>query len=148
MLQDVQSIMLPSYTYMKNSNGLTPEDVFTTTHAPLLKDGEHWMKNTTKSCLLVSMLLIIGVLIITSRAPNNNERIILNLLEAMALFSSLISTLTFLSILTSSYTKIEFLASLHLKLVIGLITLFISMITIMVAFSGGLFLILSYPQET
>ena len=147
MLQEVQSIMLPSYTYMKNSSGLTPEDVFTTTHAPLLKDGEHWMKSTTKSCLLVSMLLVIGVLIITSRAPNNNERIILNLLEAGSLFSSLISTLTFLSILTSSYAKIEFLASLHLKLIIGLITLFISMITILGAFSGGLFLRLSSPQE-
>ncbi|PON78903.1 Transmembrane protein [Trema orientale] len=144
--KEVQSIMLPSYAVMKNSNGLTPKDVFTTTHAPLLKDGERWMKSTAKSCLMVSILIVVGILVTASRAHYDNERTTFNW-EAMALFSSLISTLTFLSILTSGYVEIEFLGSIHVKLIIGLATLFISMTTMLLAFNGGMFLILSYPHR-
>lgn len=146
MLQEVQRIMQPSYTHMKNSNGLTPKDLFKTTHTNLLKSGERWMKSTAKSCLMVSILLVVAVLVTASRAANVDERTSIIWLEAIALFCSLISTLTFLSILTSSYVELEFLGSLPFKLIIGLLTLFISMTTMLAAFNGGLFLAMSYPH--
>jgi len=57
--------------------------------------------------------------------------------DAIVLCSSSTSIIIFPSILTSSYTKLDFFKSLPLKLVFGLATLFISMVGIMmIAFSA------------
>uniref|UniRef100_A0A803QF84 Ankyrin repeat-containing protein n=1 Tax=Cannabis sativa TaxID=3483 RepID=A0A803QF84_CANSA len=134
--KEVQKHMMPSYAHMKNSKGLTPLDIFNTTHESMLKDGERWMKSTSKSCLMVSILIFVGVLITTSQDSYDNEGRNSNWLNSVALSSSFFSTLTFLSIITSSYPKV--LASLHFKLIIGLATIFISLTTMLVAFNGGL----------
>ncbi|XP_062097002.1 uncharacterized protein LOC133802666 isoform X2 [Humulus lupulus] len=135
--KEVQKFMLPSYAHMKNSEGLTPKEVFNTEHASLLKEGDRWMKSTSKSCLMVSILIFVGVLITASRAPYyDNEGRNSNRLNSVALSSSFFSTLTFLSIITSSYPKVEVLVSLPFKLIMGLATLFISLTTMLAAFNG------------
>ncbi|KAM0954946.1 hypothetical protein TB2_023040 [Malus domestica] len=63
--------------------------------------------------------------------------------DAISLFSSATSALMFMCILTSRYAKDDFLKSLPTKMVIGLSTLFISVATMMVAFSSALFIMLS-----
>ncbi|XP_024028420.1 uncharacterized protein LOC21387519 [Morus notabilis] len=138
----VKKIMLPSYAEKKNSNGLTPQDLFTLEHATMLKDGENWMKSTATSCMLVSLLLTTLVITAAFHAINNiKERTpvssdVLNVSESVALVSSSISTLVFFSILTSNYGKKDFLCLLPLKLVVGLATLFVSMSSMMAAFIG------------
>ncbi|GMP71385.1 hypothetical protein CsSME_00029820 [Camellia sinensis var. sinensis] len=60
-------------------------------------------------------------------------------ISGVALSFSTISTLMFSSILSSRYTERDFLRSLPLKLVLGMMTLFISMATMMVAFCTTFF---------
>ncbi|KAJ9559407.1 hypothetical protein OSB04_014021 [Centaurea solstitialis] len=63
------------------------------------------------------------------------------ILDAISLILSSSSILMFLSILTSRYTQEDFLVSLPKKLMIGLTTLFLSIITMMVAFSFSFFVL-------
>ncbi|KAJ7969332.1 Ankyrin repeat-containing protein [Quillaja saponaria] len=59
----VKEIMLPSFLEMKNSNGITPRELFTIEHEELLSKAESWMKNTANSCMVVSTLIIADVLV-------------------------------------------------------------------------------------
>ena len=47
----------------------------------------------------------------------------------------------FLAILTSRYAEKDFLVSLPVKLMVGLVTLFLSIVTMMIAFSASFFLL-------
>ncbi|KAJ0007949.1 hypothetical protein Pint_29111 [Pistacia integerrima] len=67
--------------------------------------------------------------------------------DALALFSSTASLLMFLGILTSRYAEEDFLNSLPKKLIIGLITLFLSIASMMVAFGATIYLFLSHPWK-
>ncbi|XP_054778884.1 uncharacterized protein LOC129286840 [Prosopis cineraria] len=150
--EEVKKIMQPSAIEMKNSEGLTPSELFTEEHAKLLKEAESWMKGTAKSCMVVSTLIATGVFSAAFTIPgaNNNETgtpnyleklpfLIFSISDVSALISSSTSILIFLSILISRYAEKDFLKSLPLKLVSGLIALFISVMSMMIAFSSAFF---------
>ncbi|KAD2804990.1 hypothetical protein E3N88_38367 [Mikania micrantha] len=61
--------------------------------------------------------------------------------DAISLFSSSTSLLVFLSVLTSRHGQQDFMYSLPKKLMIGLLTLFISVATMMVTFSASFFVL-------
>ncbi|KAI3856543.1 hypothetical protein MKX03_028385 [Papaver bracteatum] len=61
--------------------------------------------------------------------------------DTLALFSSITSVLMFLAIYTSRYSEMDFLKSLPQKLIFGLVTLFISMVAILVAFGTSMFIV-------
>ncbi|KAM0037980.1 hypothetical protein Hdeb2414_s0013g00409521 [Helianthus debilis subsp. tardiflorus] len=63
----------------------------------------------------------------------------------MSLFLSSASILTFLSILTSRYAERDFVESLPTKLMLGLLTLFLSIATMVIAFSISFFML--YHKE-
>lgn len=145
--------MQPTFREMKNSEGKTPRELFSIEHSSLLRSGELWMKNTAESCMLVATLIATIMFAAAFSVPggnDNNKGIPIHLRETlfqvfamsdvMALSSSSISILMFLSILTSRYAETDFLKSLPLKLMIGLSALFISIINMMVAFSTTFFL--------
>ncbi|KAF6158182.1 hypothetical protein GIB67_014976 [Kingdonia uniflora] len=62
--------------------------------------------------------------------------------DAIGLFFSITSVLRFLSILTSRYAEENFLYSLPERLIAGLTTQFISIISMMIVFSATLFIVL------
>ncbi|KAB1212397.1 Pentatricopeptide repeat-containing protein PNM1, mitochondrial [Morella rubra] len=62
--------------------------------------------------------------------------------DALSLFSASTSVLMFLGILTSRYTKDDFLESLPRKMIIGLSTLFFSIAAMMITFCAALLIIL------
>ncbi|XP_061374513.1 ankyrin repeat-containing protein ITN1-like [Gastrolobium bilobum] len=151
--EEVKKIMLPSYIEMKNSEGFTPRQLFTKEHEDLLKKGESWMKQTANSCMVVSTLIATGVFSAAFSVPggsNDNTGspnyldkpsfLIFALSDSMALISSSTSILIFLSILISRYAEEDFFRSLPLKLMAGLMALFISIISMMVAFSSAFFI--------
>ena len=70
--------------------------------------------------------------------------IIFILSDAAALFSSSLSIIFFLSILTSSFTGDEFMSSLILRLTCGVTILFVAFTTMVVAFTATSFLIFSH----
>jgi hypothetical protein len=162
--------MPPAYLHLKNSEGQTPQDVFTKEHRGLQIDGEKWMKETANYCMLVATLIVTVVFAAAftipggnyqengSTIPNVNHRengtpifleskwfTVFFISDAIALLSSSTSILIFLSsILTSRYKDEDFLKSLPSRLVFGLIALFISIVGMVVAFSATCILVYKY----
>jgi len=143
-----------SYVNRKNSKGQTPKEIFIKAHKNLQKDGEKWMKDTSKYCMLVATLIAIVIFVaaFTVAGVSNQETgtpvfvrsnwfMVFFISDAITLCSSSTSIVIFLSILMSRYTEDDFLKSLPSKLMIGLATLFISMAGMMVAFSVTFFLV-------
>ncbi|KAL8489552.1 hypothetical protein ACS0TY_025457 [Phlomoides rotata] len=65
--------------------------------------------------------------------------------DAASLFTSVTSLLMFLSIMTSRYAENDFLYALPKRLCIGLFTLFVSILSMMVAFSASTYMV--FGQE-
>ena len=143
--------MPPSYMERKNSNNLTPSELFTKEHENLLGKAETWMKRTAEYCMLVSTIIAAGVFSALFNIPGGNDigdphyskKIALKIFvisDGIALTSSLTATLLSLSILISPYAESDFYKSLPLKLIYGLLMLFISITSMMVAFSTASFI--------
>ncbi|KAK7392815.1 hypothetical protein VNO78_21263 [Psophocarpus tetragonolobus] len=152
--EEVKKIMAPLYIEQPNSDDIVPRQLFTMEHEELLKKGESWMKRTAKSCMVVATLITTGVFTAAFSVPggNNDDKegspnylekpsfLVFALSDSIALISSSTSILIFLSILISRYAEDDFLTSLPFKLMSGLVTLFISIISMMVAFSSAFFI--------
>ncbi|KAI3925257.1 hypothetical protein MKW98_011862, partial [Papaver atlanticum] len=156
----MESILLNKIKFSPNIYGDTAQSIFTEEHRDLVEKGEKWMKDTSGSCMVVAALIATvafaaafttpGGNISDSSSSKNGTPVFLEttsftifaVSDALALFSSITSVLMFLALYTSRYAEEEFLTSLPQKLVIGLGTLFMSMATILVAFSASLFIML------
>ncbi|KAL6350241.1 hypothetical protein AAG906_004186 [Vitis piasezkii] len=146
--KEVEKIMLPTYRERKNKDGKTPRDLFTKEHKNLKKDGEKWMRGTAAQSMLVATLIATVVFAAAFTVPGGSNQdtgipillrkksfMIFAVSDAIALFSSSTSILVFLSILTSRYAEDDFLESLPSRLMFGLITLFVSIISMMIYFA-------------
>ncbi|KAF8408609.1 hypothetical protein HHK36_004672 [Tetracentron sinense] len=155
--KEVEKIVQPLYREMRNSEGRTPRMLFTEEHKGLVKEGEKWMKSTAASCMLVATLIttVMFAAIFTVPGGNNdhtgipillqnNSFIVFAMSDALALFSSVTSILNFLSILTSRYAEEDFLEALPKRLIIGLATLFFSIVNMLIAFGATFFIVLRH----
>lgn len=158
-------------TMRRTKGKQSPRELFTQQHKYLVEKGERWMKETANSCMLVATLITTVVFAAIFTVPggydnnikvagaiesNNNTGTPLYLnhkwftvfviSDAIALISSSTSILLFLSILTSRCAEEDFLSWLPLKLVCGLGTLFLSVVTMVLAFSATFFLF--YGKDT
>ncbi|KAK1355483.1 ankyrin repeat-containing protein ITN1-like [Heracleum sosnowskyi] len=112
------------------------------------------MKDTSSSATVVAALIVTMAFaaIFTTPGGNNNDGkpLFLNdpifmlfaISDAVALFSSSTSVLMFLSVLSSRFAEDDFLYALPKRLMLGLISLFVSLAATMVAFSATLSLVL------
>ncbi|XP_062091946.1 uncharacterized protein LOC133797872 [Humulus lupulus] len=154
--KEIESITLPKHLYYKNRDGLTPRELFTKEHKELMKDGETWMKDTASSCSLVGSLIATIMFAVAFTVPGGNDQNtgfpmflhkklfkIFIISDAISLFSATASVLMFLGMLTSRYAEDDFLKSLPTKIVIGLLTLFISIATMTIAFCAALLIVFS-----
>ncbi|CAI9267826.1 unnamed protein product [Lactuca saligna] len=152
--KEVESMIPPFYRKEKNNDGLTPLELFTKSHKDLVSKGEKWMKGTASQCMVVAALIATIVFAVAFTIPGgynqsdgfpmfrkNGVFIAFVIVDAISLILSSTSILVFLSILTSRYAQQDFLKSLPKKLLIGLGTLFLSIMTMMVAFSISFFLL-------
>ncbi|KAL5549506.1 hypothetical protein UlMin_004737 [Ulmus minor] len=135
-----------SRTYV-NDNSKTAREVFTENHKDLLIAGETWMKSTSSSCTFVGALIFTIMFTAAFTLPGGNKQDtgfpmfldeklfkVFIIFDAISLFSSTTSVLTFLGILTSRYAEEDFLTSLPNKMILGLSMLFISIAAMMTAF--------------
>ena len=145
---------------MENKIGKTPQDLFTEEHRALMGQGELWMKDTATSCLLVATIIATVVFSAAFSMPGGTddhtgkpnffkEKMFLyfTIADGLALFSSATAMLMFLFILTSRYAENDFLKSLPLKLAVGLTSLFISIASMMMAFSTAFYLSCQYESK-
>lgn len=129
-------------------------ETFIQDHKGLRKEGEEWMKRTSNSCMLVATLIATVVFAAAFTVPggsNGQTGIpifrhrdafpVFVLTDTLALISSSISILIFLSILTSRFAQEDFLTSLPRKLFLGLAALLISIACMDAAFGTAFFLV-------
>ncbi|XP_059436326.1 ankyrin repeat-containing protein NPR4-like [Corylus avellana] len=157
--KEIEKIVPLSYKKMKNIDqggtaAYTPWELFIKEHKQLKEQGEKWMKDTANYCMLVATLIATVVFAAAFTVPGGNNQeigtpiflksnwfMVFFISDAMALLSSSTSILIFLSILTSRYAEGDFLTSLPARLFFGLTTLFISIASMVVAFSATCFLV-------
>ncbi|XP_021861320.2 uncharacterized protein [Spinacia oleracea] len=137
----------------KSDSRKTPQALFSKQHEKLRLQGEEWMKKTAESCTLVATLITTVVFTAAFTLPGGTDDkdgtpILLKKLlfkvfaisNAVSLFASTTSILMFLSILTSRYAEHDFIKVLPFKLMVGLTSLFVSIATMMVAFTVTFFI--------
>nr|KAJ0201009.1 hypothetical protein LSAT_V11C600330570 [Lactuca sativa] len=156
--EEVGNFVKPKYKYQKNISQETPIMVFRREHKQLRNEGEEWMKKTADSYTIVAALIITIVFAAAITVPGGNDDvtgkaiyetkpsfIVFAISDAISLFSSTTSLLLFLSILTTRYREEDFLYRLPKRLILGLTMLFLSVTSMMVAFSATLYLM--FGQE-
>ncbi|XP_057505919.1 ankyrin repeat-containing protein ITN1-like [Actinidia eriantha] len=158
--KEVEKFVIPYYMHWRNDDEETPAMVFTKAHKELVDEGEIWMKDTANSCTIAAALIatIAFAAAITVSGGNNDGNglpiyskekafIIFAFSDAISLFTSTTSLLMFLSILTSHYAEGDFLYALPKRLIIGLVTLFLSITTMMIAFSSTVCLVFGHNKD-
>lgn len=147
----------PTLRARKNNAGQMPYGSFFQNNQDLVSQGLKW----TKDGMVVATLIITVAFAVAFTVPggynnnyvpggyNNNyglpifihERafLVFVMADAVSLFYSATSLLVFLSILTSRHSPRDFMFSLPSKLMIGQVTLFISVAAMMVTFSATFF---------
>ncbi|GKV28726.1 hypothetical protein SLEP1_g37742 [Rubroshorea leprosula] len=123
--KEVEKIVPEWFKEAKNENGETPKDVFTKSHRELVKEREKWMRDTSGSFIIVSILLVTIMFAVAFTVPGG---------------------LMFLGILTSRQAEEDFHVSLPKKLMIGLFTLFVSIATMMASFCAALLMVLQVQR--
>ncbi|XP_040995168.1 uncharacterized protein LOC121241454 [Juglans microcarpa x Juglans regia] len=158
--KEVERIVNPKIKEGINKDGLTPRQLFTKNHENMMENGEKWMKDTASSCTVVGALIVTIMFAVAFTVPGGNDQTtgfpiflkkklfkLFIIFDALSLFSSSTSVLMFLGILTSRYAEKDFLEYLPRQMIIGLLTLFCSIVTMMIAFSAALLIILHEQQR-
>ncbi|KAJ0463421.1 putative PGG domain-containing protein [Helianthus annuus] len=156
--KEVQNMVQPAYRELKNKDGVTPHELFTEEHKELIREGEKWIKETSNQCMVVAALIATIVFAAAFTVPGGYDQnngipifdrkpifVVFVVADAMSLFLSSASILTFLSILTSRFAERDFVESLPKKLMLGLLTLFLSIATMVITFSISFFML--YHKE-
>ncbi|VVA36572.1 Hypothetical predicted protein [Prunus dulcis] len=145
--EEVKKVMQPSYKEMKNKYDKTADELFTSEHRDLLKEGRKWMNGTARSCTIVSTLIAgalfsAGITVSLGGAHDfkNASFQIFIISDAIAFLLALGAILMFLAILTSTYAERDFRQDLPNKLIGGVILLLFSIIAMMVALSAAFFI--------
>ncbi|KAL1808458.1 hypothetical protein ACET3Z_025448 [Daucus carota] len=152
--KEVDKFMEPAQRESLNNGKKTPRMLFTDEHKQLLMEAQLWTKDTSSSSTVVAALIVTIAFAALFTVPGGNKDgdgqprfikdcifLLFVLSDAIALFSASTSVLMFLSTLTHSSQE-DFLYALPLRLTLGLISLFISLATTMIAFSATLILVL------
>ncbi|PWA85568.1 ankyrin repeat-containing domain, PGG domain protein [Artemisia annua] len=153
--QEVESMIPPSFRERRNRDGLTPHELFTKEHKDMVTQGEIRVKEIASQCMVVAALVATMVFAAAFTVPggydqNNGIPIFYSkttfkvfvVADAISLFSSSASILyMFLSVFTSRYAERDFLESVPRKLMIGMSYLFLSMTTMIIAFSVSFFVL-------
>ncbi|KAM0042389.1 putative ankyrin repeat-containing domain, PGG domain, ankyrin repeat-containing domain superfamily [Helianthus debilis subsp. tardiflorus] len=143
--------MIPAFMReARNKEGQTPYELFSKENEELVSKGLKWMKD----CMVVATLIVtIGFAVAFTVPGGYNQEyglpifihdrtfLVFVIADAISLFSSSTSLLVFLSILTSPHNQRDFMYSLPKKLMIGILTLFISVAAMMATFSASFFVL-------
>ncbi|KAD2804952.1 hypothetical protein E3N88_38329 [Mikania micrantha] len=148
--KDVEKMIPPYLREAKNKYGQTPYELFAKENEDLVSKGLEWMKD----CMVVATLIVTVAFAVAFTVPGGYNQdhgspifihdctfLVFVIADAVSLISSSTSLLMFLSVLTSQHDQRDFMYSLPRKLMIGLLTLFISVAALMVTFSASFFVL-------
>ncbi|KAL1307855.1 hypothetical protein HN51_049755 [Arachis hypogaea] len=156
--QYIKEIVPRHFHNRSNNESKTAVDIFNTTHEGLIKNASEWLKETSESCSVVAVL-VAGVSFATAgNVPggyDNGGEATLGGQPAFEVFAmaslvglcfSVTGLIMFLSILTSRQVAIGFRSILPKKLLIGLSSLFLSIITMFVSFCSAHFFLVNHNK--
>nr|GEW80848.1 ankyrin repeat-containing protein [Tanacetum cinerariifolium] len=123
--KEVERMIPPYMRYIKNNQGKTAYELFSENNQELVSKVPGGYDQET------------GIPIFNPET----SFLVFMIADGVSLFSSSTSLLVFLSILTSPHGQHDFLYSLPKKLMIGLVTLFISVAAMMVTFAASFFVL-------
>ncbi|KAD2804954.1 hypothetical protein E3N88_38331 [Mikania micrantha] len=148
--KDIEKMMPPYLREAINQYGQTPYELFAKENEDLVSKGLKWMKD----CMVVATLIVTVAFAVAFTVPGGYNQdygppifirkhafLVFVIADAVSLISSSTSLLVFLSVLTSQHDQRDFIYSLPRKLIMGLLTLFISVATLMVAFSASFYVL-------
>lgn len=152
--QEIEKYAPRAFSESENENKDKPKMAFIKEHEKLIKEGEKWMKGTAKCYTLAAALIatVVFAAAITIPGGNHDDTGIPNfskeiafkvfaVSDALSLFLSIASVLICLSILTARYAEDDFLFALPRRLIFGLVTLFLSVTFMMIAYSSAIYLL-------
>lgn len=154
-MQIVKASMPPHFFARFNNDNKTAKDVFKETHKVLVKAGRLWLTKASESCTVMGALIATvafatattvpgGIKEVTGRPTLQNLPVfdVFAIASLVALCSSVMSMVLFLSILMSRYQEKEFGKELPSKLLLGSTLLFVSMVSMLISFCAGHFFML------
>ncbi|KAI3921415.1 hypothetical protein MKW98_013349 [Papaver atlanticum] len=146
---------------MRNKDGETPREVFTREHKDLMKKAEAYMIRTAESCLVVAALVATVAFAAAITLPGGTfsdgtdetkkgkpilllkqSFLVFMVADALALFSSTTAILLFLSIYIGDHNEGNFEIILPRTLKRGLGSLILSVLSVVIAFSMAISIIL------
>ncbi|XP_020549395.1 uncharacterized protein LOC105161922 [Sesamum indicum] len=151
--KEVEKFVLPQERKSKNAYGKTPLAIFNEEHREVAAYETQWMIGMATSCTVAASLIATVAFAAAITVPGGNNSsglpifssekafLLFAIADALALLSSITTVLSFLSIFTSRYSVNDFLYALPNRLIIGLISLFLSVTSLMVAFGSTMFLV-------
>ena len=152
--QEIEKYAPRAFSESENENKDKPKMVFIKEHEKLIKEGEKWMKGTAKFYTLAAALIatVVFAAAITIPGGNHDDTGIPNFSkekafkvfaasDSLSLFLSIASVLICLSILTARYAEDDFLFALPRRLIFDLVTLFLSVTFMMIAYSSAIYLL-------
>ncbi|KAK7372704.1 hypothetical protein VNO80_06091 [Phaseolus coccineus] len=136
---------------VRNNNGKRPIDVFYDEHKQLSNDIKEAAKGIADSGMVVATLVAAVAFAAALTVPgdkNNVWFVVFFFTNAVALFTSSASILSFLTNFTSSrFSQSDFVISLHPSLTLGPALLIISVAAMVVAFTAASFLIFDHTTK-
>ncbi|KAM6567824.1 hypothetical protein CsatA_026952 [Cannabis sativa] len=145
--QEVRKIVIPAFRNKMNSKHQTPQDLFTKEHSQLMKESEKWMKKNANICLLVATIIVTIIFQANSdtskdEKPNSSSSLssssilknILSISNIIAMSSSSIAIMLNLFIIISRFSEDDLFLPLPLAFIIGILSLYVSVIFTMTSF--------------
>ncbi|WJZ91403.1 hypothetical protein VitviT2T_010479 [Vitis vinifera] len=153
--QYVKQSMPPNFFPIHNKKKESAKQIFTREHQDLVKMGGEWLTSTATSCSVVATLIATVAFATSTAVPGGTKEgsgkpileqqpafHIFAISSLIALCFSVTSTVMFLAILTSRRQEKDFAQDLPRKLLLGLTSLFISILSILVTFCASHFFVL------
>ncbi|CAI9780346.1 unnamed protein product [Fraxinus pennsylvanica] len=153
--KEVEKFVLPQERKSKNSDGKTPLTIFNEEHREMAAYETQWIISMATSCTVAASLIATVAFAAAITVPGGNKTdglpnfsdrnsfIAFAIGDSLALLSSITTVISFLSIFTTRYAVNDFLYSLPNRLIIGLISLFLSVAFLMIAFSSTIYLVIA-----
>ncbi|KAL2960087.1 hypothetical protein AAZX31_17G021500 [Glycine max] len=146
----VKNSMAPNF-YARYNKGQTAKQVFIITQEPLVREGRKWLSKTSESCSLVAALVATVAFTNSAAIPGGANEVtgvpvlseqpafkVFAVASLVALCSSVIALVLFLSILTSRFQEKD----LQKKLLMGMTSLWTSIASVLVSFCAGHYFII------
>ncbi|XP_031125214.1 ankyrin repeat-containing protein ITN1-like [Ipomoea triloba] len=155
----VEKIVPSSYHYMRNMEGKTPKQLFLKEHMELKINAEKSIRGTADSCMIVATLIATVAFSAAFTAPGGNDDktgipkfikrtsfTVFTISDAVAMIFSMLSILTFLSILIWRNRDDNFHVALQ-RLFLGFAAMGVSICGMLFAFTSAFFLVYDWAWQ-